>query len=43
VEQAVLEQWGLQVLMERDCPPEEALETFLTKLSDAVESEEPGV
>lgn len=37
IEQAVLEQWGLRVLSERDCPPEEALETFLTKLSDAVE------
>jgi hypothetical protein len=40
IEQAVLEQWGLRVLMEKDCPPGEALETFLTKLSDAVESEE---
>jgi hypothetical protein len=37
IEEAVLEQWGLRVLTERDCPPEEALETFLAKLSDAVE------
>ena len=36
VEEAVLAQWGLRVLTERDCPPEEALETFLTKLSGAV-------
>jgi SIR2-like domain len=43
VEQAVLEQWGLQVLMEKDCPPEKALETFLSKLSDAVENEKVGV
>jgi hypothetical protein len=43
VEQAVLEQWGLQVLTERDCPPEQALETFLTKLSDAVANEKAGV
>lgn len=43
VEHAVLEQWGLRVLMEKDCPPEEALETFLTKLSRAVEQEEEGV
>ena len=40
VEQAVLEQWGLRVLMERDCPPEEALVTFLTKLCEAVEAKE---
>ncbi|EIM26957.1 SIR2 family NAD-dependent protein deacylase [Microvirga lotononidis] len=37
VEQAVLEQWGLQVLTEKDCPSEQALETFLAKLSKAVE------
>ncbi|QRM29381.1 SIR2 family protein [Microvirga sp. VF16] len=37
VEQAVLEQWGLQVLTEKDCPPEQALERFLAKLSEAVE------
>lgn len=39
VEQAVLEQWGLQVLTEKDCPPEQALERFLAKLSEAVEKE----
>lgn len=38
VEEAVLAQWGLRVLTEKDCPPEEALELFLTKLNDAVES-----
>ena len=43
VEQAVLEQWGLQVLMEKECPPEKALEKFLTKLSKAVEEDEDGV
>jgi hypothetical protein len=36
VEEAVLEQWGLRVLTERDCAPEEALETFLAKLGEAV-------
>jgi hypothetical protein len=36
VEEAVLEQWGLRVLTERDCAPEEALETFLAKLAEAV-------
>lgn len=40
VEQAVLEQWGLRVLMERDCAPEEALETFLAKLAEGVEANE---
>lgn len=40
VEQAVLEQWGLQVMTEKECPPQQALETFLTKLSEAVEKEE---
>nr|WP_246717570.1 SIR2 family protein [Microvirga flocculans] len=40
VEQAVLEQWGLQVLTERDCAPEEALEVFLAKLCEAVEKGE---
>jgi hypothetical protein len=43
VEQAVLEQWGLQVLTEKDCQPKEALEIFLTKLSKAVEKEDAGV
>jgi hypothetical protein len=43
VEQAVLEQWGLRVLMEKDCPPEQALETFLAKLDDAVETSKAGV
>lgn len=36
VEEAVLEQWGLRVLTEKDCPPQEALEIFLGKLRDAV-------
>jgi hypothetical protein len=40
VEQAVLEQWGLQVLTEKDCKPDEALETFLAKLHKAVEAKE---
>jgi hypothetical protein len=43
VEHAVLEQWGLRVLMEKDCPPENALETFLAKLCTAVEQEEESV
>nr|WP_245416165.1 SIR2 family protein [Microvirga sp. 17 mud 1-3] len=33
IEEAVLQQWGLRVLTEPDCAPENALETFLTKLS----------
>lgn len=40
VEEAVLAQWGLRVLTERECPPEEALETFLAKLCEAVEDDE---
>jgi hypothetical protein len=32
----VLGQWGLRVLTEKDCPPDQALEVFLTKLSKAV-------
>jgi len=40
VEQAVLEQWGLQVLTEKECQPEQALEQFLAKLSEAVEKGE---
>ena len=40
VEEAVLAQWGLRVLTERECPPEEALETFLAKLCEAVEEGE---
>lgn len=40
VEEAVLAQWGLRVLTERECPPEEALETFLAKLCEAVEEDE---
>jgi SIR2-like protein len=40
VEEAVLAQWGLRVLTERECPPEEALETFLAKLAEAVEEDE---
>ncbi|MBQ0821363.1 SIR2 family protein [Microvirga sp. HBU67558] len=39
VEQAVLEQWGLQVLTEKECKPEAALETFLAKLHKAVEED----
>jgi hypothetical protein len=39
VEEAVLAQWGLRVLTERECPPEEALETFLAKLCEAVEED----
>jgi hypothetical protein len=38
VEEAVLEQWGLRVLTEENCAPEEALEVFLEKLSHAVHS-----
>ena len=34
VDEAVLEQWGIRVLTEPDCKPEEALETFLEKLAD---------
>jgi hypothetical protein len=37
VEEAVLEQWGLRVLTE-NCPPEEALQVFLEKLSDAADA-----
>jgi hypothetical protein len=40
VDEAVLEQWGIRVLTEPDCKPEEALETFLEKL--AVEVGEDG-
>jgi hypothetical protein len=40
VEQAVLEQWGLRVLTEKDCPPQEALEVFLKKLREAVRKED---
>jgi hypothetical protein len=40
VEQTVLEQWGLRVLTEKDCPPEKALEVFLAKLCEAVEKAE---
>jgi hypothetical protein len=29
--------------MEKECPPEKALEKFLTKLSKAVEKDEDGV
>lgn len=36
IEEAVLGQWGLKVLTEKECPPEQALEVFLTKLSKAV-------
>jgi hypothetical protein len=36
IEEAVLGQWGLQVLTERDCPPGQALEVFLTRLSERV-------
>ena len=40
VEEAVLEQWGLRVITEQDCPPEDALETFLGKLSNAVQEKQ---
>jgi len=40
VEEAVLEQWGLRVLTEKDCQPEEALELFLNKLWKAAEDSE---
>ncbi len=40
VEQAVLEQWGLRVLTEKSCPPDKALELFLTKLCTSVERQE---
>jgi hypothetical protein len=36
IEEAVLEQWGLRVLTEKDCEPSEALEVFLRRLSEAV-------
>jgi hypothetical protein len=36
VDEAVLGQWGLRVLTEKDCPPDQALEVFLSKLSKAV-------
>jgi hypothetical protein len=42
VEQAVLEQWGLRVLTEKDCAPEEALGVFLAKLCKAIAAEEKG-
>jgi hypothetical protein len=40
VDEAVLEQWGLKVLTEPDCRPEDALETFLEKLAERVEEKE---
>jgi SIR2-like domain len=43
VEEAVLEQWGLRVLTERDCPPGEALETFLAKLCEAIETDRDAI
>jgi hypothetical protein len=36
IDEAVLRQWGLRVLSEPDCKPEEALELFLEKLATAV-------
>src|ERR687898_1012597 len=36
IEASVLEQWGLRVLTEPDCKPEEALEVFLEKLAGEV-------
>lgn len=42
VEQTVLEQWGLRVLTEKDCPPEQALEVFLSKLLKGIEKAEDG-
>nr|WP_246179776.1 SIR2 family protein [Microvirga thermotolerans] len=38
VEEAVLRQWGLRVLTEPDCAPENALETFLEKLVRSVKA-----
>jgi SIR2-like domain len=40
IDQLVLEQWGIRVLTEPDCAPEEALETFLAKLAEAIERHE---
>ncbi|WP_243369444.1 SIR2 family NAD-dependent protein deacylase [Microvirga solisilvae] len=42
VEQTVLEQWGLRVLTEKDCPPEQALEVFLSKLFKGIQETENG-
>jgi hypothetical protein len=36
VDETVLEQWGIRVLTEPDCKPDEALETFLEKLAESV-------
>ena len=36
VDEAVLEQWGLRVLTEPNCKPEDALQTFLEKLAAEV-------
>jgi SIR2-like domain len=36
IDEAVLEQWGIRVLTEPDCKPEEALEIFLEKLAAEV-------
>lgn len=36
IDEAVLEQWGIRVLTEPDCAPEDALETFLEKLAQEV-------
>lgn len=36
VDEAVLEQWGIRVITEPDCAPEDALATFLEKLATAV-------
>jgi hypothetical protein len=40
IDQTVLEQWGIRVLSEPDCKPEEALESFLETLATTVD--EPG-
>jgi SIR2-like domain len=40
IDQTVLEQWGIRVLSEPDCRPQEALESFLEKLATTVD--QPG-
>jgi hypothetical protein len=42
VDEAVLEQWGIRVLTEPDCKPEDALETFLEKLAGQVGERDAG-
>ena len=40
IDETVLEQWGLRVLTEPECEPEDALRTFLERLVQAVEQDE---